>query len=54
MTDSASKGGAAGTDDDLPVVEQRGLFYDELQTGVRYVHAPGRTSTTPRTPRSRC
>jgi acyl dehydratase len=27
----------------LPVVEQRGLFYDELQTGVRYVHAPGKT-----------
>ena len=31
------------TDGDLPVVEQRGLYYDELQTGVRYVHAPGKT-----------
>ena len=29
--------------EDLPVVEQRGLYYDELQTGVRYVHAPGKT-----------
>lgn len=27
----------------LPVVEQRGLFYNELQTGVRYTHAPGKT-----------
>lgn len=33
----------AGTEDDLPVVEQRGLYYDELQPGVRYVHAPGKT-----------
>jgi hypothetical protein len=24
--------------DDLPVVDQRGLYYEELQTGVRYVH----------------
>ncbi len=29
--------------EDLPLVEQRGLYYDELQTGVRYVHAPGKT-----------
>ncbi|HYO35396.1 MAG TPA: MaoC family dehydratase [Geodermatophilus sp.] len=28
---------------DLPVVEQRGLYYEELQTGVRYLHAPGKT-----------
>ena len=26
-----------------PVVEQRGLWYDELQVGVRYRHSPGRT-----------
>ncbi|WP_353114261.1 MaoC family dehydratase [Microbacterium sp.] len=26
-----------------PVVTQRGLYYDELQEGVRYVHTPGRT-----------
>ena len=25
------------------VVEQRGLWYDELQVGVRYRHSPGRT-----------
>ena len=28
---------------DLPVVEQRGLYFDELREGVRYQHAPGRT-----------
>jgi acyl dehydratase len=33
----------AAAADDLPVVEQRGLYYDELQAGVRYVHAPGKT-----------
>jgi len=27
----------------LPVVAQRGLYYEELQEGVRYVHAPGKT-----------
>lgn len=26
-----------------PVVEQRGLWYEELQVGVRYRHCPGRT-----------
>ncbi len=31
------------SDGELPVVEQRGLYFDELQTGVRYVHAPGKT-----------
>ena len=31
------------TGDYLPVIEQRGLYYEELQTGVRYVHAPGKT-----------
>lgn len=29
----------------LPVIEQRGLFLDELQTGVVYAHRPGRTVT---------
>jgi acyl dehydratase len=28
---------------DWPRVEQRGLWYDELETGVVYVHQPGRT-----------
>ena len=27
----------------LPSVQQRGLYYEELQEGVRYVHAPGKT-----------
>ncbi|MCU1431536.1 MAG: MaoC domain protein dehydratase [Actinotalea sp.] len=26
-------------------VEQRGLFYEELELGVRYLHRPGRTLT---------
>ena len=28
---------------DLPVIQQRGQWFDELQTGVIYRHAPGRT-----------
>lgn len=28
-----------------PAVVQRGLYYDELEVGVRYVHRPGRTAT---------
>ena len=28
---------------DLPVITQRGLWFDELETGVLYRHAPGRT-----------
>lgn len=27
------------------VIEQRGLYYDELETGVVYAHRPGRTLT---------
>jgi acyl dehydratase len=27
------------------VIEQRGLYFDELRTGVRYAHRPGRTLT---------
>ena len=27
----------------VPVVRQRGLWFEELQTGVLYKHAPGRT-----------
>jgi acyl dehydratase len=27
------------------VIEQRGLYFDELKTGVRYAHRPGRTLT---------
>jgi len=40
---SATGGSPAPAGDDLPVVEQRGLYFDELQTGVRYAHAPGKT-----------
>ena len=38
-----TSGSPAAGGDDLPVVEQRGLYFDELRTGVRYVHAPGKT-----------
>jgi acyl dehydratase len=38
-----TSGAPAAAGGDLPVVEQRGLYFDELQTGVRYVHAPGKT-----------
>src|ERR1700709_2811388 len=30
---------------DERVVEQRGLFYEEFETGIRYLHRPGRTVT---------
>lgn len=29
--------------DELPVIEQRGLYFEELQEGVRYRHSPGKT-----------
>ncbi|PYI37407.1 dehydratase [Arthrobacter psychrolactophilus] len=32
-------------DDELRVVTQRGLFFEELEIGVRYEHRPGRTMT---------
>jgi acyl dehydratase len=35
----------AGERADWPRDEQRGLWYDELETGVVYVHQPGRTMT---------
>ncbi len=31
------------SEESLPVVEQRGLWYEELEVGVRYRHSPGRT-----------
>ena len=37
--------GTDGAAPPLPVVEQRGLWLEELRTGVRYVHRPGRTVT---------
>jgi acyl dehydratase len=31
------------SDDERPVYEQRGLWYEELEVGALYRHAPGRT-----------
>ncbi|HEY4268029.1 MAG TPA: MaoC family dehydratase [Galbitalea sp.] len=31
--------------DDGPVIEQRGLFFEEFAVGTRYLHRPGRTVT---------
>jgi acyl dehydratase len=33
------------SDGDAKVVVQRGLWFEEFEIGVRYVHAPGRTIT---------
>ena len=30
---------------DERVIEQRGLFFEEFEVGVRYLHRPGRTAT---------
>jgi acyl dehydratase len=30
---------------DGPVIEQRGLFFEEFEVGTRYLHRPGRTVT---------
>lgn len=32
-------------DDVLPPIVQRGLYFDELTVGARYLHRPGRTAT---------
>lgn len=39
--DSTTKQGDGGT----RVIEQRGLYFDELEEGVLYAHRPGRTVT---------
>lgn len=31
--------------DQTPAIVQRGLYYDELEVGARYLHRPGRTAT---------
>lgn len=31
--------------DETPAIVQRGLYYDELEVGARYLHRPGRTAT---------
>lgn len=38
MTDADAAGGG-------PVIEQRGLYFEEFEVGVRYLHRPGRTIT---------
>jgi acyl dehydratase len=46
MTDSTAAGSSHGPRDGARrVVEQRGLYFDELETGVVYAHRPGRTVT---------
>ncbi|MBX7442624.1 MULTISPECIES: MaoC family dehydratase [unclassified Arthrobacter] len=46
MTHGVSAGPAAGKDDAGPrVIEQRGLYFDELEEDVIYAHRPGRTVT---------
>ena len=42
MRDGVSTGSTTGG---LRVVEQRGLYFDELEEGVLYAHRPGRTVT---------
>jgi len=42
---SATDPTTAGDDGGRRVVEQRGLYYDELEEGVVYAHRPGRTVT---------
>jgi acyl dehydratase len=42
-TPAAEPSASATTTDDLRVIEQRGLYFDELEVGVRYRHAPGKT-----------
>lgn len=36
---------AVGRGDETAGIEQRGLYFDELTVGARYVHRPGRTAT---------
>ncbi|GAB4099207.1 MaoC family dehydratase [Sinomonas halotolerans] len=46
MTTSPDPAPTAGEQrDDLRVVVQRGLYFDELEEGVVYAHRPGRTAT---------
>src|SRR5699024_11105661 len=41
----AAAGGAMSTPEQPREIRQRGLYYEELETGVVYRHAPGRTLT---------
>ncbi len=45
MSDDRTADDATGPDDALREVVQRGLYYEELEEGVRYLHRPGRTIT---------
>ncbi|MHA7294689.1 MaoC family dehydratase [Arthrobacter sp. HLT1-21] len=42
---SSGSTSASSSGSDWTVVEQRGLYFDELDTGVIYSHKPGRTLT---------
>jgi acyl dehydratase len=42
---SPDKGDAGDQGSGLRVIEQRGLYFDELEEGVLYAHRPGRTVT---------
>lgn len=42
-TTSTTTSTSTTSTEDLPVVEQRGLYFEELSEGVLYRHAPGRT-----------
>lgn len=35
----------AAVTDETPAIVQRGLYFDELEVGARYLHRPGRTAT---------
>lgn len=41
----APSGDTAGTAPDRRIIEQRGLYLDELEVGTVYAHRPGRTLT---------
>ena len=43
--DRAGAGLRRGARDDARDVEQRGLYYEELELDTRYLHRPGRTVT---------
>lgn len=43
--DDAGTGGQVPGDGAERAVRQRGLWFEEFETGVRYLHAPGRTLT---------
>ncbi|WP_142062971.1 MULTISPECIES: MaoC family dehydratase [unclassified Pseudarthrobacter] len=45
MTDGRDPVGSGSSAGEQRVIEQRGLYFDELEEGVLYAHRPGRTVT---------